>query len=58
MSCQNCVRHAEEALRAVQGVDHVTVNLEKEEGIVSGENLVLESLISALEEEGYSAAIK
>lgn len=56
MSCQNCVRHATEALAALEGVVAATVTLEPGQGIIEhSDSVKLESMISALEEEGYTA---
>lgn len=56
MSCQNCVRHATEALMAVPGVTKATVTLEPPHGEVEHEAAAsVDALIAALDEEGYSA---
>ncbi len=56
MSCQNCVRHAREALLGVEGVMEASVTLEPGIAEVTHEETVaLESLIAAIEEEGYTA---
>ncbi|MCA0359747.1 MAG: heavy-metal-associated domain-containing protein [Armatimonadetes bacterium] len=56
MSCQNCVRHAREALLGVEGVMEASVTLEPGIAEVTHEETVaLESLIAAIEDEGYTA---
>ncbi len=56
MSCQNCVRHATEALQAVAGVSKATVTLEPPHGEVEHDaSASVDALIAALDEEGYSA---
>ncbi len=56
MSCQNCVRHAREALLGVEGVMEASVTLEPGIAEVThDENVARESLIAAIEEEGYTA---
>lgn len=56
MSCQNCVRHATEALQSVQGVTKASVTLEPPHGEVEHDGAAsVDALIAALEEEGYSA---
>ena len=58
MSCMNCVRHATEALQAVEGVTEVQVTLTPGQAIVTHEDATAPTaLMTALEEEGYSAAL-
>lgn len=56
MTCGHCVAAVSKALRAVPGVQDVSVNLERAEGIVKG-SVVVEKLISAVESEGYEARV-
>lgn len=56
MSCQNCVRHAREALLAVEGVSGAEVTLEPGAAVVEG-TAQADALIAALDEEGYTAAL-
>jgi copper chaperone CopZ len=54
MSCENCVRHAREALQDLQGVTSVVVTLEDNKAEIEGE--VSDAVISAvLAEEEYAA---
>lgn len=55
MSCQNCVRHAREALEAVAGVTAVTVTLEPGQAKIEHEGVAVDTLIAAVNEEGYTA---
>ncbi len=56
MSCHNCVHHAREALLGVEGVIEASVTLEPGIAEVTHADAVtLESLIAAIEEEGYTA---
>jgi len=57
MSCNNCVRHVGEALRAVPGVERVEVSLALGQAVVEGE-APLERLIEAVQEEGYTASVE
>jgi len=57
MSCNNCVRHVSEALRAVPGVERVEVSLAQGQAVVEGE-APLERLIEAVQEEGYTASVE
>ncbi len=57
MSCGNCVRHVEEALRGVPGVSSVQVSLQSKTAIVEVRDTVTdESLTGAIEEAGYDVA--
>jgi len=57
MSCNNCVRHVSEALRAVPGVERVEVSLAQGQAVVEGE-APLERLIEAVQEEGYTVLVE
>ncbi len=60
MSCGHCVKHVENALMEVLGVEKVEVNLEGKYAIVELMHEVEDSLLKeAIEEAGYDAvAIK
>lgn len=54
MSCGNCVRHVEAALREVAGVGGILVNLEEKMAIVEVNDAVTDAnLKEAIEEAGY-----
>jgi len=55
MTCGNCVRHVEKALRNLPGISQLEVNLEKQEALVEYNSTVVtyESMASALKEAGY-----
>lgn len=53
MSCNHCVMAVTNALKELEGVSHVQVDLESKKVEVSGENLIDESLKEAVEEAGY-----
>lgn len=56
MSCQNCVRHATEALKALPGAGEVVVTLEPARGEVQHDgSLSFEAISAALDDEGYEA---
>lgn len=55
MTCQMCVKHVQEGLQAVEGVQNVNVDLDKETAVVRGEEIDAQKLIAAVEEEGYEA---
>lgn len=56
MTCTHCVAAVTKALQAVPGVTSATVNLDRQEGIVTGA-AEGEQLIKAVEDEGYQAEI-
>ena len=52
MSCGHCVKHVQEALQALKGMEHVEVNLEEKYAIVETE--IEDALLQeVVEEEGY-----
>ncbi|MEE9494031.1 MAG: heavy metal translocating P-type ATPase [Gammaproteobacteria bacterium] len=56
MTCQNCVKHATEALEKVVGVESVNVSLQPGQAVVTGEATV-EYLVQAVKDAGYEAQI-
>ena len=54
MSCGHCAASTEKALKAVDGVEQVSVNLESGEAIVTG-HANIETLIAAVIEAGFEA---
>ncbi|MCA9821777.1 MAG: heavy-metal-associated domain-containing protein [Dehalococcoidia bacterium] len=57
MTCDHCVNAVKGALEGVPGVASATVNLEAKEARVAGEVADKATLIAAIKEEGYEAAI-
>lgn len=56
MTCQNCVRHVQQALAGLPGVTQVKVSLERGQAEVEAQGQVSDQAIrQALEEEGYQA---
>ncbi len=53
MSCNHCVMAVTNALKEVEGVSNVDVNLDTKKVEVSGDNLVEEILRDTVEEAGY-----
>jgi len=54
MSCGHCVKHATEALKEVNGVTNVEVNLAGKFAIVEGnENITDDAIKAAIDEVGY-----
>lgn len=57
MSCDNCVRHVTEALREIEGVERVSVDLASGRVVVGhAPSARVERMIEALDEAGYPAA--
>ncbi len=54
MTCNNCVRHVDRALRAVSGVAAVEVSLAEHRATVTGDADAAQ-LVAAVEAAGYSA---
>jgi copper chaperone len=57
MTCGHCKAAVEKALKNVNGVADVNVNLEAGKAEVKGENVSLEALVAAVTEEGYTARV-
>jgi Cu2+-exporting ATPase len=58
MSCNKCVTHVEQALRKVEGVNGVTVNLQKAEAEVDmPSHIPIEKFQEALKNSGYNYTI-
>lgn len=55
MNCGSCVTHVENALRAVPGVNSVTVELREKRATIQHDQVEDESLIRAVSVEGYEA---
>lgn len=55
MHCGRCASHVGDALRGVEGVTEVRVDLGANEAVVEHDNVPAETLIAAVEEEGYTA---
>ncbi|NLY67192.1 MAG: heavy-metal-associated domain-containing protein [Tissierellia bacterium] len=53
MSCNHCVMAVTNALKEVEGVSGVNVDLDNKKVEVEGENLVDDKLREAVEEAGY-----
>ena len=56
MACMHCVKHVQEALAAVPGVQEVTVDLEGKSATVSVDGSVTDAALkAAVDEAGYQA---
>ncbi|HEY3803451.1 MAG TPA: heavy metal-associated domain-containing protein [Kofleriaceae bacterium] len=55
MSCNNCVRHVDDALRAIPGVTTVDVSLPDQRATVTHDDVEAGALIAAVESAGYHA---
>ncbi len=56
MTCANCVKHIEKALKQLPGISQLEINLEKHEALIEYDSsaLTYETMASALKEAGYS----
>jgi copper chaperone CopZ len=58
MSCANCVRHVEEALRKVPGVMDVKVDLPGGTAHVThAPNADVDAMVTAVDDAGYTASL-
>ncbi len=57
MTCNHCVMSVTKALKQVPGVETADVSLEKAQAVVKG-SADAQSLINAVKEEGYDAALQ
>lgn len=57
MSCNSCVRHVDQALRKLQGVSDVEVNLEEGKALVTHEGVAVQTMQQALEDAGYESSL-
>jgi copper chaperone len=55
MTCGNCVRHVEQALKKLSGISHLEVNLEKQDALVEYDSTLVtyETMASVLKDAGY-----
>ena len=56
MTCDNCVRHVEQALNKLSGISKIEVNLEKHEALVEYDSTLIthEAMATALKDAGYT----
>ncbi len=56
MTCGNCLRHVEQALKNLSGISQLEVNLDKHEARVEYDSTLLtrEAMASALNDAGYT----
>ena len=57
MTCASCVARVEKALRAVPGVEDVSVNLATEKASVHGAGIDTAALVAAIDRAGYEALV-
>lgn len=59
MTCMMCVKHVENALRAVPGVEGAKVSLsEKRAAVLHSEEASVDALIAAVKQAGYDATVE
>ncbi len=54
MMCMHCVKHVDKALKGVEGVGEVTVNLEEKQATVEAASELEAALVAAVTEAGYT----
>lgn len=58
MTCDHCVHAITTAVKDVAGVTDADVSLEGKSAVISGDAFDVQTILDAIEEEGYSAALK
>lgn len=59
MTCHNCVRHVEQAVRSVPGVQDVSVDLARGSvRVTHAPGVDAAAIATAIDEEGYEAAVQ
>jgi len=58
MTCDHCVHAITTAVKDVPGVSDAEVSLEGKSAVISGDSFDVQKILDAIEEEGYSAALK
>lgn len=58
MTCDHCVNAITTAVKDVPGVSDAEVSLEGKSAVVTGDSFDVQTILDAIEEEGYSAALK
>ncbi|MEJ5171809.1 MAG: heavy metal-associated domain-containing protein [Fimbriimonadales bacterium] len=59
MTCMMCVKHVENALKAVPGVEGAKVSLsEKRAAVLHSEEATVDALIAAVQNAGYQATVE
>lgn len=53
MSCGHCVKAVEEALKELDGIKSVNVNLEEKKANIEGDSLDYNKIKEAIDEAGY-----
>lgn len=56
MTCGNCVKHVEQALKSLSGISQLEVNLEKHEALIEYDSALLThaAMATALKQAGYT----
>ena len=58
MTCDHCVNAITTAVKEIPGVSDAEVSLEGKSAVISGDAFDVQKILEAIEEEGYSAALK
>jgi copper chaperone CopZ len=58
LCCAACVRAADEAIRKVEGVENVTADREASSIEVTGDNVGVEAVVTALNDAGFHATVQ
>ena len=58
MTCVHCVNAITTAVKDIPGVTDAEVSLEGKSAVISGDSFDVQKILDAIEEEGYTAALK
>jgi copper chaperone CopZ len=59
MTCMMCVKHVENALKALPGVEGAKVSLsEKRAAVLHSDDATVDAMIAAVREAGYEASVE
>lgn len=58
MTCDHCVNAITTAVKDIPGVTDAEVSLEGKSAVISGDSFDVQKILDAIEEEGYTAALK
>ncbi len=58
MTCDHCVHSVTTAVKDVPGVSDAEVSLEGKSAVITGDSFDVQKILDAIEEEGYTAALK
>ena len=58
MACTNCAKAVKRAIEEVSSVSRAEINLEEKEAYIFGKNIIVQDVLSSVNELGYEATLK